>query len=37
VGQAAIYQAVAAPLVDAVMDGFNAAILCYGQTGAGKS
>ena len=37
VDQAAIYQAVAAPLVDAVMDGFNAAILCYGQTGAGKS
>ena len=32
-----VYHSVAEPLVDAVLDGFNAAVLCYGQTGAGKS
>ena len=32
-----VYLSVAEPLVDAVLDGFNAAVLCYGQTGSGKS
>lgn len=32
-----MYEAAAAPLVDDVMQGFNATIMAYGQTGAGKT
>ena len=27
----------ARPICDAVLDGFNGTVMCYGQTGAGKS
>ena len=37
VTQESVYDSVGAPMVDAVLDGFNAAMICYGQTGAGKS
>jgi hypothetical protein len=37
VEQQDIFDSVGAPMVDAVLDGFNAAMICYGQTGAGKS
>eukprot|EP00747_Dinoflagellata_sp_TGD_P074097 gnl/TRDRNA2_/TRDRNA2_158183_c0_seq4.p1 gnl/TRDRNA2_/TRDRNA2_158183_c0~~gnl/TRDRNA2_/TRDRNA2_158183_c0_seq4.p1 ORF type:complete len:739 (+),score=145.67 gnl/TRDRNA2_/TRDRNA2_158183_c0_seq4:63-2279(+) len=32
-----VYQAVARPIVDGVISGFNGAILAYGQTGSGKT
>ena len=32
-----IYDQVAAPIVDAVMNGYNGTMFAYGQTGAGKS
>jgi hypothetical protein len=35
--QAQVFAEVAAPLVAATLDGYNAAVLCYGQTGAGKT
>ena len=35
--QNACYRAVAKPLVDAVLDGCNAACIAYGQTGSGKT
>lgn len=35
--QAAVYQAVAAPIVAGVMEGYNGTILVYGQTGSGKT
>lgn len=31
-----VYAAAAAPLVDAVLQGFNATVFAYGQTGCGK-
>ena len=31
-----VYNAVVAPLVQRVLDGYNACILAYGQTGSGK-
>lgn len=37
VHQQDIFDSVGQPMVDAVLDGFNAAMICYGQTGAGKS
>eukprot|EP01048_Picozoa_sp_COSAG05_P025646 COSAG05_NODE_6624_length_929_cov_34.614458_2_plen_208_part_00 len=33
VSQQGVYDAVGGPMVDAVVDGFNAAMICYGQTG----
>ena len=35
--QPEIFEEVAAPLVDAVLDGFNAVCFAYGQTGSGKT
>mmetsp|Transcript_617 Transcript_617/g.1071 ORF Transcript_617/g.1071 Transcript_617/m.1071 type:complete len:590 (-) Transcript_617:327-2096(-) len=35
--QEEIFVSCALPLVDSVLDGFNAAILAYGQTGSGKT
>ena len=35
--QAEVYQAVAQPVVDDVVRGYNGTILAYGQTGAGKT
>lgn len=35
--QADVYQAAAASLIEDVMQGFNATIMAYGQTGAGKT
>jgi len=35
--QEAAYESVAAPLVDAALQGYNATIMAYGQTGAGKT
>jgi hypothetical protein len=35
--QESVYAAAAAPAVDAALAGANAAVLCYGQTGAGKT
>ncbi|KAA0151602.1 hypothetical protein FNF29_04526 [Cafeteria roenbergensis] len=32
-----VYDVVAGPVVDRVLDGFNGAVLAYGQTGTGKS
>uniref|UniRef100_A0A8C5EXN1 Kinesin motor domain-containing protein n=1 Tax=Gouania willdenowi TaxID=441366 RepID=A0A8C5EXN1_GOUWI len=32
-----VYCACVKPLVQSVVDGFNATVLCYGQTGSGKS
>ena len=31
------FEATVAPLVDAVLDGYNSTVLAYGQTGAGKT
>ncbi|KOO28234.1 kinesin-like protein kif17-like protein [Chrysochromulina tobinii] len=33
----ALYEELAAPLVDGIFDGYNATILAYGQTGSGKT
>ncbi|EGB11740.1 hypothetical protein AURANDRAFT_20832, partial [Aureococcus anophagefferens] len=35
--QAAVYDAVAKPMVADVLRGFNATLFAYGQTGAGKT
>ena len=35
--QETVFEEVARPICDAVLDGFNGTIMCYGQTGAGKS
>lgn len=35
--QAVVYERVGRPLVDSVMEGFNAAVIAYGQTGSGKT
>ena len=35
--QRRVYEAVCAPVVEAVMAGFNGAVLAYGQTGTGKT
>jgi hypothetical protein len=35
--QAELYEGVGRPLVDSVMEGYNAAVLAYGQTGSGKT
>ena len=35
--QAEVFEVVGAPLVDSVLDGFNATIFAYGQTGSGKT
>jgi hypothetical protein len=35
--QQQVFEDVVAPLVAAALDGYNAAVLCYGQTGAGKT
>ncbi|KAK9878992.1 hypothetical protein WA026_003811 [Henosepilachna vigintioctopunctata] len=35
--QMQVYQLVAAPIVDTVLNGFNGTILAYGQTGSGKT
>ena len=32
-----VYRAAGKPLVDALFDGFDCALLAYGQTGAGKT
>ena len=32
-----MFERVAAPLVDDVLDGYNAVIFAYGQTGSGKT
>ncbi|KAJ8600189.1 hypothetical protein CTAYLR_001972 [Chrysophaeum taylorii] len=37
VGQGEIYDSAVAPLVQGVLEGFNATVLAYGQTGSGKS
>ena len=36
-GQAEVFQEVAVPTVDGVLNGYNGTIFCYGQTGSGKS
>ena len=36
-GQEVIWESVGAPAVSAALEGYNAAILAYGQTGAGKT
>lgn len=35
--QEAVFDEVARPICDDVLNGFNGTIMCYGQTGAGKS
>ena len=35
--QAEIFDVVGAPMVSAVLDGYNATIFAYGQTGSGKT
>ena len=35
--QADVFQEVAVPAVDGVINGYNGTIFCYGQTGSGKS
>ncbi|XP_069501891.1 kinesin-like protein KIF9 [Ambystoma mexicanum] len=35
--QEVIYDAVAKPIVSKALDGYNGTIMCYGQTGAGKT
>lgn len=35
--QAAVYQALAAPLLEQAFGGFNTCLFAYGQTGSGKS
>ena len=35
--QEVVFDEVARPICDDVLDGFNGTIMCYGQTGAGKS
>ncbi|CAH1232064.1 KIF4A [Branchiostoma lanceolatum] len=35
--QAEIYNTMASPIVDAVLEGYNGCILCYGKTGSGKT
>ncbi len=35
--QETVYERVGRPLVDSVMEGFNAAVIAYGQTGSGKT
>ena len=35
--QETVYNEVAKPVIDAVLQGFNGTIMCYGQTGAGKT
>ncbi len=32
-----IFETVAKPLVDGILEGYNATILAYGQTGSGKT
>lgn len=32
-----IFESVAKPLVDGILEGYNATILAYGQTGSGKT
>ena len=36
-GQQAVYDEVGAPILDAVLQGYNGTVLAYGQTGAGKT
>ena len=35
--QETVFDEVGRPICDAVLEGFNGTIMCYGQTGAGKS
>ncbi|KAI8507370.1 Chromosome-associated kinesin kif4a [Branchiostoma belcheri] len=35
--QAEVFNTMASPIVDAVLEGYNGCILCYGKTGSGKS
>ncbi|XP_078680642.1 uncharacterized protein LOC144915794 [Branchiostoma floridae x Branchiostoma belcheri] len=35
--QAEIFNTMASPIVDAVLEGYNGCILCYGKTGSGKT
>ena len=35
--QESVFEKVGRPICDAVLEGFNGTIMCYGQTGAGKS
>eukprot|EP00762_Andalucia_godoyi_P004055 ANDGO_06360.mRNA.1 Kinesin-like protein KLP1 len=35
--QEAVYDSVASEIVQSVLDGYNGTIMCYGQTGAGKT
>ena len=35
--QETVFEEVGRPICDAVLEGFNGTIMCYGQTGAGKS
>ena len=35
--QERMFEAAGKPVADAVLDGYNGTVLCYGQTGAGKS
>ncbi|XP_019621042.1 PREDICTED: kinesin-like protein KIF3A [Branchiostoma belcheri] len=35
--QEKIYDTMASPIVDAVLEGYNGCILCYGKTGSGKT
>jgi kinesin family protein 4/21/27 len=37
VGQEAVFEELALPFVDSLLDGFNCTILAYGQTGSGKT
>lgn len=36
-GQQALFDDVVAPVVDSVLAGYNGTVMCYGQTGAGKT
>lgn len=35
--QAAVYEALAAPLLERAFEGYNTCLFAYGQTGSGKS
>lgn len=37
VGQDQVYESCVQPLVESLVDGYNATVFCYGQTGSGKT
>uniref|UniRef100_A0A3Q2TU99 Kinesin motor domain-containing protein n=1 Tax=Fundulus heteroclitus TaxID=8078 RepID=A0A3Q2TU99_FUNHE len=36
-GQDEVYESCVQPLVESLLDGYNATVFCYGQTGSGKT